>query len=622
MKKNLLFLIVTLLLSLLLFSACSPKNDTISLIVDGKSDYVIIRGENASATEINASNELQSFLRQISGCEIPVKTDAEAPVDKEIVVGKTNREDSDEGSSGHSDLGDDGYCLHVTGDKFFISGGERAGTLYGVYSYLEDYLGVKWYAPGCQVIPETKSISVPSDLKKSYTPKITIRDSYWYSTGYDIGWSAFNKQNVDTFGKSLVDESDPGSSFASFGGIMCPELAHSFNRLCSYWVYGAEHPEYFALNEDGKRQGGADGNLCLTNPDVLAIVTENVLKYIEENPGHTVVTVSQDDNGVWCHCDNCMKVIEEEGSVSGPNIRFVNAVARAVAEKYPDVTISTLAYIYSTHPCKTAPEENVMVVLCSSHACFSHPFEECQYNAWTRDGSTYSFVEDLVGWGKLTDNIYVWDYDICFRHYLAPFANFDTLQPNVQFMAENGVSGLRAQGDHHNDKSPEFGELKSYLLAKLMWDPYIDYDAEMKGFLKAYYGDGWENIYKYIQLTTEATEDVHLCCINMDIPDMMHMTMEQARYADNLWDAAEEAVADDAVRLERVQRSRISFEFWKLGTMKYIQTEYFEKKIELFNDLIKHGIWYPHESSEKIGPVDGVDYPEGMIPVSADVDRW
>ena len=134
--------------------------------------------------------------------------------------------------------------------------------------------------------------------------------------------------------------------------------------------------------------------------------------------------------------------------------------------------------------------------------------------------------------------------------------------------------------------------------------------------------DASENIYNYIQLTTEATEDVHLCCISMDIPDMMHMTMEQTRYADKLWDAAEEAVADDAVRLERVQRSRISFEFWKLGTMKYIQTEYFEKKIELFNDLIKHGIWYPHESSEKIGPVDGVDYPEGMIPVSTDVDRW
>jgi len=37
----------------------------------------------------------------------------------------------------------------------------------------------------------------------------------------------------------------------------------------------------------------------------------------------------------------------------------------------------------------------------------------------------------------------------------------------------------------------EFPELRSYLLSRLLFNPDIDYDAEMNGFLKAYYGGGW-----------------------------------------------------------------------------------------------------------------------------------
>ena len=44
-----------------------PFDSTLKLVVDGVSDYVIVRGENAYISEVTASTELQSYIKQISG---------------------------------------------------------------------------------------------------------------------------------------------------------------------------------------------------------------------------------------------------------------------------------------------------------------------------------------------------------------------------------------------------------------------------------------------------------------------------------------------------------------------------------------------------------------------------
>ena len=111
----------------------------LNLVVDGVSDYVIVRGENAYISEVTASTELQSYLKQISGVEIPIVTDSTAPVAKEIVVGKTNRES--DGEFNRDELGNDGLVIKSNGQKLFLVGGEKRGTLYAVYTFLEEYLG-------------------------------------------------------------------------------------------------------------------------------------------------------------------------------------------------------------------------------------------------------------------------------------------------------------------------------------------------------------------------------------------------------------------------------------------------------------------------------------------------
>ncbi|MBE6632235.1 MAG: hypothetical protein E7623_05980, partial [Ruminococcaceae bacterium] len=100
MAKKLLNILLALSMMLAMLAACNNDpnegeemvSDVLNLVVDGVSDYVIVRGENAYISEVTASTELQKYLKQISGVEIPIITDSTAPVEKEIVVGKTNRE--------------------------------------------------------------------------------------------------------------------------------------------------------------------------------------------------------------------------------------------------------------------------------------------------------------------------------------------------------------------------------------------------------------------------------------------------------------------------------------------------------------------------------------------------
>lgn len=80
-----------------------------------------------------------------------------------------------------------------------------------------------------------------------------------------------------------------------------------------------------------------------------------------------------------------------------------------------------------------------------------------------------TFANDLKGWGKLTKNIYVWDYTTDFDFYLYTYPNFSVLQPNIQFLIENNVTGIFEQGNPN--KGGEFGELRALSAVQAAVEP-------------------------------------------------------------------------------------------------------------------------------------------------------
>ena len=149
---------------------------------------------------------------------------------------------------------------------------------------------------------------------------------------------------------------------------------------------------------------------------------------------------------------------QEEGSPSGLMIRFVNEVAKA----FPDKIITTLAYQYTRKPPMiTKPLSNVMITLCTIELNRSLPIET--------DTGSRAFTKEITDWGKICNKIMLWDYETQFSSSFGPFPLYNTLQPNIQFFTNNHVMAhfQQCNGKH----SENFGELKCYLLSKLLWNP-------------------------------------------------------------------------------------------------------------------------------------------------------
>ncbi|MBQ2880883.1 MAG: DUF4838 domain-containing protein, partial [Clostridia bacterium] len=202
----------------------------------------------------------------------------------------------------------------------------------------------------------------------------------------------------------------------------------------------------------------------------------------------------------------------------GPYLEFVNRVARVIKEEYPDVMIHTFAYRFTRLvPEGLVPEDNVMVQLCTIEADFRHPLEE--YKERTPE-SEYEYIDDfaalLKDWGEVCNYISVWDYTTDFGDYSMTFPNFDVLRQNIRLFADNNVKNLFEQGGYQSTNG-EFGELRGYIIARLLWNPYMteeEYWAMIDEFIMDYYGPGGTYIREYINLALDITADTRMGCGN------------------------------------------------------------------------------------------------------------
>jgi hypothetical protein len=250
-------------------------------------------------------------------------------------------------------------------------------------------------------------------------------------------------------------------------------------------------------------------------------------------------------------------------------IRFVNACAASIAEEFPHVIIDTFAYQYTRHAPKIVkPLPNVCVRICSIECCFAHPLEHCNevvypFKSKVPEGS--SFQQDLRDWHAICQRIYVWDYTTNYDYYLSPFPNFQVLQPNMRFFRGNGVVGLFEQGNAESE-SGEFGELRAYLISKLMWDGDGDVDEWMNEFLTGYYGQSAGAIRAILdrQMAHVKQPDVHMGLL--DKPDW-YLTPGLLSDLQPLWDEAV-AAAENEIVARRVQRSMLQQRYEQLRRMQ------------------------------------------------------
>lgn len=559
-------------------------------------DYVIVISQNASAAERNAAEKLKGYLEEISGIALSIVIDDTPEASKEIVVGKTNRE-GNSFTIDRTDLGDDGIVIKTVGEKIVLSGAEKRGAIYSVYTFLEEYFGCRWFTYKLTVIPKKDKLLIPKEIDYTYAPAITFRENDWISPAMSNEYKAANKLNDNVYGY-IGEEYGSGISYA---GSFC----HTFAWLVDSSLIETE-PEIFALGVKTKTR--TTDQLCLTNPRTLELVIQGVRKWLSENPNAEIVSVTQNDNQNYCVCENCRKIDNEEGSQAGTMLRFVNAVADNIKEDYPNVMVDTFAYQYTRKPPKiTVPRDNVIVRLCSIECRFSTPLDSGAIK------ENNEFVEDIKKWSELCENLFVWDYTTNYAHYIAPFANFDIIQSNMQFFAENNVIGLYEEGNYTAYESDgEFAELRCYLLGKLMWDPYCDIDKHMYEFCEAYYGKGAQGIVDFINFIDENSGGLAVDMENWwitPIPNRIDIRNGLTIYApvtsastlrvkknqvaeiDAMWQTAKDG-AETEQQLQNVLRSEMCWRYWKACAYKgeFSGDERAAENEKFYNDLKKFGI--------------------------------
>jgi hypothetical protein len=151
----------------------------------GKSDYHVLVDETiASVSESYAAGELISFLQQSSSALMvkyrycPQQITADITGRKLIVIGKnavTAVLGLDEKINA---LGDEGFLIKAVGNLVIIAGGRLRGTLYGVYEFLEQFVGCRWYTPEVSNIPKRSVIEIPCDVDIAKTPAFAIREAF------------------------------------------------------------------------------------------------------------------------------------------------------------------------------------------------------------------------------------------------------------------------------------------------------------------------------------------------------------------------------------------------------------------------------------------------------------
>ena len=436
------------------------------LFDNGRSEYSIVLCDDASISEKTAAEELQDFLKQISGAELPLINSNELEEGrKHIYVGFNKEYAAECGVEAPDDI-DEGYTYRTVGDNIWIYGGKNRGTMYGVYAFLENEFGVRWYTVDYTKIPVTKKWKV-KDFCRSEQPLVRFRFDQYYNV-LDEAWLARNKCNSDYW----ISEN-------KYGGLSSYWEGHTFRIFISPDEYFSEHPEYFSMREGGVRR--PDAQLCLSNPEVLQICIDKMKYTIATNPLFDIYSMSQNDNPFPCLCDKCRAIEEQYGGHSGLLLWFVNQVADAIKPIYPDKYIGTFAYMYTRKPpVGIVPRNNVVIRLCSLECCRAHPIEECEHNR--------SFMSDIENWSKIAPNIYIWDYVVNFSQYVAPFPNFNVLAENIRTFMKYNVMGIRQQANYQSIGG-EFSEMKAWVISKLLWNPYQDTRKLVSQFINDYYGE-------------------------------------------------------------------------------------------------------------------------------------
>lgn len=530
-----------------LLVAGALTSEALTLSEDGNAEATIVLCDSFEAPEQTAAKELATYLGAVTGGTFVIVPESEAPADHaRIFVGPTAFL-KNHGIQSEA-LGAEEWVMRTVGEDLILAGGRPRGTLYAVYRFLEDVIGVHWWNPYEESVPDEANLRIDA-LDRTGQPTFRYRDIYMIYGNDNGRFAARNRLNRD--GDTPIA--------GQYGGTMNygpPYHVHTFYKYVPPDPYFDTHPEWFSLIH-GKREANR-GQLCLTNPELRAFFVEKLKAYIEASrtrarekgePAPTVFSVSQNDWRGMCQCEKCQAIAKAEESEAGPLLDFVNFLADAIRDDYPDIYIDTLAYMMTQKPpASIRPRDNVIIRLCDTSSNFTKTIT---------DPANRGFHDHLLRWAAITKNLRVWDYAVTYApHYGLPLPTVHTYAPDYRFYAENNVEGVFTE--HEYPVLADMRDFKVWMMMKTLEDPYRDGDVLVRTFTDGFYGAAGEAIRQYIA-RLERASDANPSYLSMGASPRQYRYLDLPFVLDAqaLFDKAEQSVTNDEVLLRRVRFARL-----------------------------------------------------------------
>ena len=349
--------------------------EALDIVVNDRAATTIVVPNDLLLVEDFAADELQYHVAKATGVELPIRKETDADVDATRLIFMGNTRRAAAAGISAAELPSNAFHIRLQdGNLFFVGHDSRGrvvgaagsansihvnktemGTLFAVYEFLEEHLGVRWLWPGAEgeFVPTRDAIAVEA-WDQTHVPQMIhsrIRD--YYNTHLDL-W-----ETPEAARKFYREQSVWWRRHRHAQGFDV-DYGHGFE---DYWErYGETHPEYFALAPDGTREPKTEPRLIQLN------VAEPTLwqRIVDNWSGSTFINLWANDKSE--RDPSCTDAICKAWDVPGSNsltdryARFWLAVQELARDKRPDVRIITGAY-YPTRlpPIETTLNKDILV---------------------------------------------------------------------------------------------------------------------------------------------------------------------------------------------------------------------------------------------------------------------
>ncbi len=525
--------------------AAKTKGPVLTIVADGQPMATIVcvddRPANAPRyflSEMVAAKMLQEWVKLMSGAELPL---AKAPAAEgiNIYVGKAAL-DAGLKLADITSKSNEGLRVKCDGRQIFIAGQTHETTIRAVGRFLEEEFGCRYLAdaPWGKHYPEKRTLTVLT-REFSERPGFQYR-RIWGPEGAFVGmpWKYWNGE----------------------GGIGTP-MAHSWGFLSKDDF--EKHPEWFRLDENGKRIPGPWYNLG--HPEVrkrflewAVNASDNGKKGLSFSPPDDY---REDFPPEAKQYDNPSIIDPTSGRVSMTD-RFLGIVNEAATELYklnPTAIHGFYAYSDYSYP-PTKPELQKL----SPNLCiWIAPIRFSRYHplGHPNSPSIQELTKTIDGWSRCASMLGFRGYNHNLADMQAPYSKITIWAHDLPYLHQRGFIGASLE-------TPNDWELygpHTYLSIRLAYDPRLDPWEIMADYWDKAYGPAAEVMEQYwmeidttyVNLRTESGS-IHA------LPNVY--TPERLQLLDGYLTKAEQLVTGrkgDEARVRIARRGLVRTQYWR-----------------------------------------------------------